>query len=121
MSAMTEEQAREKWCPFVRLAVDPKGPFLASNRVESTADFLKVGEDTEFNSRCLASDCMAWRWEYEYARTEKESKLRPGDPDLDNQGWEMLSESSDQKYWRRRVGGFCGLAEPRVVDVEITQ
>lgn len=34
---MTEEQAKTKWCPMV-----------------------KVGIDNNFN--CVASDCMMWRW-----------------------------------------------------------
>lgn len=47
---MTEEEARTKWCPFGRV-YSPNGAY---NRTETTA---AAGP-----SRCIASNCMAWRW-----------------------------------------------------------
>ena len=41
----TEEQAREKWCPFAKFNTG-----IAPERIH----------DGGF--RCIASDCMAWRW-----------------------------------------------------------
>jgi hypothetical protein len=47
---MTEEEAKEKWCPMARCA-DPENS--AINKV--------YFED--INNRCLATGCMMWRWE----------------------------------------------------------
>jgi len=46
---MTESEARKKWCPF---AV----PFGTEGGTRA-----KDGSFTE-PTRCLASECMAWRW-----------------------------------------------------------
>lgn len=54
---MTEDEAKTKWCPFVR-AVLPGTTLPAGNR--------GVGPDgTEGvkGARCIASACMAWRWD----------------------------------------------------------
>lgn len=54
---MTEEQARETWCPFVRIALDYGDYATAGNRgwADKTDHLYK-------DCRCLASKCMAWRW-----------------------------------------------------------
>lgn len=56
---MTEEEAREAWCPFARVwATDAEGGGgdAAINRYGDTAKTLHP------NAMCLGSDCMAWRW-----------------------------------------------------------
>lgn len=53
---MTEEEAKGKWCPYVRAQKDGDGLDGASNRLTSA-----------FNpswARCIGSACMAWRWSY---------------------------------------------------------
>lgn len=76
----TEEQAREKWCPFARAIVLGTGDFgdfqLAINRTDRGGASLAA--------LCIASDCMAWRW--------KKSKQ-------DNLG-----------TWMDPTHGYCGLA-----------
>ena len=56
---MTEDEAKSKWCPMVRIHEQPaegKGPNMyAYNRPGI------MGQMT-----CIASECMAWRWQKEY-------------------------------------------------------
>ena len=54
---MTEDEARQKWCPFVREVICGQSERLGSyNRFEGT----------QAGCNCIASDCMAWRLaEYE--------------------------------------------------------
>lgn len=93
---MREEEAKTRWCPFARVASplkDNQGPggwvgVAAANRaVRSTAISLEGASDRSNpeSCRCLASDCMAWRW-----------KLL---------GW---NDRADALY--SEVDGFCGLA-----------
>ena len=45
---MTEEEAKDKWCPF------GKATGHGSNR---------IGADNQIGTvPCIASQCMAWRW-----------------------------------------------------------
>lgn len=53
---VTEEQARERWCPFARQIHQAKMPdsiFMPHNR-------SNYGWET-----CCASKCMLWRWKPE--------------------------------------------------------
>lgn len=63
----TEEEAKKKWCPMVRIVgVDGK-----ENGVVNRTSYNKcvhVGEREDFipaGSECIASKCMMWEWEYE--------------------------------------------------------
>lgn len=47
---MTEDEAKTKWCPFART---PQPQNYAANRTPK-GSFI--------NSKCLGSECMAWRW-----------------------------------------------------------
>ena len=47
---LTEEQARQKWCPFATTTS------LSGGRIFDTR-----GESKGF-TLCIASACMAWRW-----------------------------------------------------------
>ena len=60
---MTEDQAREKWCPFVRItSVYTDGEI---ERISPAYNRLVDSEGCEvdpvYASRCIASRCMAWR------------------------------------------------------------
>lgn len=58
---MTEDEAREKWCPDARYAgQDDDG---GANRWKQN---LTADEPHALNPipcRCIASQCMAWRWQ----------------------------------------------------------
>lgn len=57
---MTEEKAKEKWCPFAR-AASAIGP-VAVNRMETS--LTKDGSIADPDCLCLGSECMAWRWDF---------------------------------------------------------
>lgn len=46
---MTEEEAKEKWCPMVKATCDRKTEDEAWERLEGQV------------ARCITSDCMMWR------------------------------------------------------------
>lgn len=48
---MTEEQAKTKWCPMVRTGL-----------VAGMAVNHHVNGDVKDETRCIASDCMMWRY-----------------------------------------------------------
>lgn len=54
---MNESDALTKWCPFTRVALSEG---LSANRTASmgTGGYADISDET----RCLASECMAWRW-----------------------------------------------------------
>lgn len=85
---VTEQEAREKWCPCARTAIgedfeDDRGMQLVSaNRA--------MDYQTPHHCRCIASECMFWRWADEYEVVVK-------------------SETATGKANRR---GYCGLAGP---------
>ena len=65
---MTEDEAKTKWCPFVRVRgnSDENDPgswnrLDATNAKNDTLEF-RVGADMTI-VRCIGSACMAWRWE----------------------------------------------------------
>ena len=63
---LTEEEAKTKWCPFVP-------PVRGDNEL--------INPLNRFGAPCIASQCMAWRWE------------------------EIIAHAND--YTKK---GFCGLA-----------
>jgi len=59
MNSMTEDQARERWCPFARVADSIETSAPAANRLSR---FRGVTNDPLVpDAFCIASDCMAWR------------------------------------------------------------
>ncbi len=55
---MTEDEAKQRWCPHVRY---PSGTNSAVNRI-GVANF-GVANFIEEETKCIGSDCMAWRWQ----------------------------------------------------------
>lgn len=68
----TEEEARKCWCPFARVCATQtdsaeSAAHVGYNRVYVAADGpANFEEPTSRNpmvARCIASECMAWRWQ----------------------------------------------------------
>ena len=61
---LTEAEARKKWCPFVRARDFWDGSACSGNADafdEKTSDSADYSRNP-LDSRCIASECMAWRW-----------------------------------------------------------
>ena len=55
---LTEDEAKTKWCPHARQAVDTsRDPAMAA-----TANRDGTGHYGADNCNCIAAGCMAWRW-----------------------------------------------------------
>lgn len=50
---MTEQEARTKWCPMVRITWYP---------TPAPETSISGWNRDEMNTNCMASDCMMWRW-----------------------------------------------------------
>ena len=62
---LTEQEAQSKWCPFARV---PEGNGSAGLTATNRHAGKKIGADGKprilrGNSMCIASQCMAWRWQ----------------------------------------------------------
>lgn len=62
---LTEEKAKKKWCPFARMRWDN----IPLNR---------DGYDKPI-TRCIASECMAWRWDFSLWNLEAKRWWQSGD------------------------------------------
>ena len=80
---MTEDEARTKWCPFVRIAVSSKDAPARNRHPNGT--FLEC--------TCIASECMAWRVKHIVS-------------DVLHDG-----EGKTTTYASGEAGGYCGLAK----------
>lgn len=94
---MTEEEAKTRWCPFVRLTADGPGEWH-TNRDPSLPS--SPGDTQAY--RCIASACMAWRTrQRSVLRTEpwpeKDTTAAPSVP-AGRYGADVVTE------------GYCGLA-----------
>lgn len=88
MSTLTEEEAKEKWCPFARVREANQGSAAAVNiRSLGTPSLV----------RCIASECMAWRGKTQW---------RP----RSDYPWEDGKAESSGPNVQERIVGHCGLA-----------
>lgn len=56
---MTEDEARKKWCPMVRTGLT--AGMAVNHHIGSSRHIMQAG-DVHDETRCVASDCMMWRW-----------------------------------------------------------
>jgi len=61
---MTEDEAKTKWCPFVKCVVVPADGFNSSALIVSSGRTIIAVEDkrVQVEDHCIGSACMAWRW-----------------------------------------------------------
>jgi hypothetical protein len=88
---MTEQEARDKWCPMARVST-----YLDGNPAESAANRTDEGIPYA-GSRCIASDCMMWRKQC-FARHKETGDLYPVEVLLLGDDWETVENH-----------GYCGL------------
>lgn len=55
---MTEEEAKTKWCPFIRITPETEGWRPMTNRLDGMSKPELDGSIVT----CLGSKCMAWRF-----------------------------------------------------------
>ena len=53
---MTEDEAKQKWCPFVRVTITPDDIIWEGNMLTNRGQIPASNTDT----LCIASDCMMW-------------------------------------------------------------
>ena len=100
---MTEDEARNKWCPFIRIVI--RGDERFSGGSGHTNRDQDVGRAS--STRCIGSGCMAWRQGVYVTDRQRwvsfgELRIRPGDDFPSTGEWVDLPEGE------RR--GYCGLA-----------
>ena len=90
--AMTEDDARKKWCPMARVCViGPDGEHMTSfNRTCSSSDDIDSFQ-TNGPMKCIASDCMMFKWGDNY-----------------DHGGDSTAERHNTANNR---GGYCGLTK----------
>ena len=98
---MTEDEAKTKWCPFSRVAVGSgafgEPPLVGWNRKEreSFGHREKIGGE----NHCIASRCMAWRWDTTWVSAVHEG-----------QGGDTVLRLKPIKEGQSPQRGYCGLA-----------
>lgn len=111
---MTEDEAKEKWCPWARYET---GQGRTANRWRQS---LPENEPHALNPvpcRCIASACMAWRWTPITMTDEHIAAVKKAAIDLDDKSASRVKASRDvadnpEKYDlpTKPFRGFCGLA-----------
>ncbi len=105
---MTEDDAKTKWCPHARIL--GQGRDLDGCAVAGT-----VNRGQGFEARCIASACMAWRWQLERLGENKIQAIkryREENAGVDLKGAKDWVEAHPE-YVRQPIAarqGFCGLA-----------
>ena len=78
---MTEDEAKTKWCPMVRFHNGLDGDVYCSR---------PTGVVTNNSAKCIASDCMMWKWDIKLNR-------------------ELAKDRHPEELERIKFEGDCGL------------
>lgn len=105
---MTEDDAKTKWCPFVRSGMtdvngSPVNRWAANPTDSGVADYY--GDDKELRIRwnkCIGSACMAWRYTNKSAMHDRKRWIDTQDKTADEAYAEYLTDFP--------LEGRCGLA-----------
>lgn len=81
---LTEQEAKEKWCPQVR-----RSSVLAETYMGAPTVATAINRGSTKNTNCIGSECMMWRWD----QRSKHDGGYPGSP-------------TPKEKWT----GYCGLA-----------
>jgi hypothetical protein len=103
--AITEGEARTKWCPMARAYYGNAVDSCAINRAPHNDDVVQ-NNLPQRNSYCIASGCMMWRWDDPQTRVKDEHK-KPFGPSR-NLAIALAPASEREPMPNRR--GHCGLA-----------
>jgi len=104
MTLLTEQEAKERWCPFGKVALDVydgSGECVGSTTVNRVSGGTRNGQPVN-GSKCLASTCMAWRWFDTVTDDGTGVNLRP------TAHVARMPDRNPRPHSERR--GFCGLA-----------
>ncbi len=108
MSAVTEEEARKRWCPFARSTSEPgnRAPYGTPRDLPADPEY-ELAMAAEFP--CIASRCMAWRslgQRWLVTRRGKETELSSWNPT-----GSTLTGYRGCKV-KPTILGYCGLSGP---------
>jgi len=103
---MTENEAKTKWCPFIRVTVTPNDDCWQGNMLTNRGNIPAVNE----NLQCIGSECMAWEWQdcYDgyFAFIEDDGSILVANT---NEKLKDAKERNLKEYQSEQ--GYCGLAK----------
>ena len=97
---LTEPEAKERWCPF-----GAGVPTMVSVANDGTAEVMPVPKE---QARCIASQCMAWRWAPYPEWVLDSAGAGGGGGEEDGRRTFTTTKTERRNTEPRR--GFCGLA-----------
>jgi hypothetical protein len=107
---VTEDEAKTKWCQFVRFS---SGDQPAFNR-GMVDPMNRIDLGNEYIPRCIGSACMAWRWDQSRIdRNEAGLTKIEAIRDYRAKHGSDLQTAKDavERAWSEpKTEGFCGLA-----------
>ena len=122
---MTEEEAKTKWCPMVRIMFRQDGGGANSWTHDNPKGEINAYARMPEQSRCIGSGCMMWRDRSAAEQKSTTGALGESPVPPPGEGWAIVGEPTVQEVWshehgsrnrlwcnweRRIQDGYCGLA-----------